>query len=193
MTSRTGKPIVIADYDAAWVERFERARDAILHACPPDIFAAIEHVGSTSVPGLAAKPIVDIMPGLRSLADAPRIIEPMQSIDFEYVPEYEDDGWWGEGMPERRYFRKDLDGVRAFHVHVVEYGGEFWTKQLLFRDYLRVHPDDARRYADLKRALAENYNTTMLTRGIDVNNGYTEYKTEFIEAILARARRETSI
>jgi GrpB-like predicted nucleotidyltransferase (UPF0157 family) len=190
MTSRTGKPIVIADYDPAWARRFEDERAMIYRACGRDAFVRIEHVGSTAVPGLAAKPIIDMMPGVRSLDAFMPLVPLLEAMGYEYVPEYErpmpelND----PGMPFRRYFRKDIDGVRAYHMHTVEYGSEFWRDHLLFRNYLRVHPYEARAYADLKRKLAGTYNATMLAGNVNVNIGYTDYKTEFVERIKAEAR-----
>ena len=187
-TSRTGKPIVIADYDPAWPRRFEAERKLIFRTCGREPFAAIEHVGSTAVPGLAAKPIVDIMPGLRSLAHAPPLIPLLEDAGYEYVPEFERDSASGEGMPFRRYFRKDVDGERAFHLHMVATDSEFWRRHLLFRDWLRAHAEDAAAYAALKRGIAADYNAA-LTPASDINAGYTDRKTEFIEGIIAEAER----
>lgn len=190
MTSRTGKPIVIADYDPAWVRRFEEERAMILHACGRDPFMRIEHVGSTAVPGLAAKPIVDIMPGVRSLdAFAPNIAR-LAALGYEYVPRYEQPlpELNDPGMPFRRYFRKDVDGERAFHLHAVQTDSEFWRNHLIFRNYLRTHPDDAEAYAGLKRTLADTYNRTMLADNVNVNLGYTDHKDEFIDGVMAKAR-----
>jgi GrpB-like predicted nucleotidyltransferase (UPF0157 family) len=187
VTTRTGKPIIIAAYDPAWRERFDDERAILLRACESDAFVRIEHVGSTSVPGLAAKPIVDIMPGVRSLDAFAPLIPRVESLAYEYVPEYEHDGPAGEGMPERRYFRKDVGGERAFHLHVVETGGEFWRRHLLFRDYLRAHPDAAREYERLKRDIAARYNAN-LGPASDTNRDYTGHKTDFITAIEKKAR-----
>lgn len=187
-SSNAGKPIVIADYDPAWVERFESERDLIYRTCGRDAFVRIEHVGSTSVPGLAAKPIIDMMPGLRSLDDAPPLIPLFESIGYRYVPEFErpipelND----PGMPFRRYFRKDLNGARAFHAHMVEAGSVFWTNHLRFRNYLRVEPDVAREYADLKRAIAAEFNAA-LTPASNTNAGYTDRKSAFVEDVVRRA------
>ena len=190
MTSRTGKPIVIADYDPAWVRRFEEERAMIYRACGRDAFVRIEHAGSTAVPGLAAKPIVDMMPGVRSLDAFMAHIPALEAMGYEYVPEYEKPipELNDPGMPFRRYFRKDIDGERAFHMHTVEVGSDFWRDHLLFRNYLRVHPHEAQAYADLKRKLAETYNATMLADAVNVNVGYTDYKTEFVERIKAEAK-----
>jgi GrpB-like predicted nucleotidyltransferase (UPF0157 family) len=166
------QPIVIADYDPRWPAIFEEERARILEAVG-EWLLDIQHVGSTSVPGLAAKPIVDIMPGLRSLDDAPRVIAGMQSIGYQYIPVYEDD------LPERRYFvRPPGRGYwhnRLFHVHAVETVSRFWRRHLAFRDYLRAHPEACDEYAALKRRLATEH-------GAD-REGYTEAKSEFITSI----------
>jgi GrpB-like predicted nucleotidyltransferase (UPF0157 family) len=189
-SSNRGQPIVLADPDPAWVAKFEAAREAMFAACGRDAFVAIEHIGSTSVPGLAAKPIIDMMPGLRSLDEAPPIIARLVALGYQYVPEFERDTPSGPGMPHRRYFRgNDGDGRRAYHVHMVEHGGDFWTAHLLFRDYLRRHPAAAEAYAQLKRELAAGFNAT-ITSTSDINVGYTDRKTEFVEDIVARARAE---
>ena len=164
--------IVIANYDPRWPAMFEQERVHILQAIG-DWLVDIEHVGSTSVPGLAAKPIIDIMPGVRSLADAPQIIEPMTRLGYEYIPEYE------EQMPGRRYFRKpagpEFVNRRNVHVHIVETTSDFWRRHIAFRDYLRRHPEACAEYAALKRRLAAEF-------GSD-REGYTEAKTEFITRI----------
>lgn len=176
MTSLSGRPVVIVDYDPEWPRRFRRECEVIFRTCGRGAFLRIEHVGSTAVPGLAAKPIVDMMPGVLSLANVPALVAPLASIGYEYVPEYEAE------LPERRYFRKDVDGERAFQLHVVEVGSAFWKRHLLFRDYLRAHDETAAEYERLKRRLADEY-------GAD-REGYTEAKTEFITGIEERARRE---
>ena len=181
MTSRTGKPIIIADYDESWPVRFEAERALIFRTCGRDRFASIEHVGSTAVPGLGAKPIIDIMPGLRSLDDAAPLIAPLATIGYEYDPEFEDE------LPERRYFRKDVDGERAFHMHMVATTSEFWERHLLFRNYLRMFPDVAAEYERLKHEIAARYNAN-LRPDSNANAGYTDYKTEFITRIEAQAR-----
>lgn len=188
-SSNRGKPIVIANYDPAWVTKFEAARDAMYAVCGRDAFVAVEHIGSTSVPGLAAKPIIDMMPGLRSLDDAPPIIEKLEGLGYHYVPELEHDTPSGPGMPFRRFLRRDEDGRRAYHVHMVEHGSPYWEHDLLFREYLRAHSEAAAAYAKLKRRLAADFNAA-ITPTSDVNVGYTDRKTEFVEGIIARARAE---
>lgn len=196
--SNKGKAIVISDYDPVWVTRFEAERDLIYRTCGRDAFVRIEHMGSTAVPGLAAKPIIDLMPGLRSLDDAPALIPLLGSIGYDYEPAFERPSpeLSDPGMPERRYFRKDLDGARAFHMHMVEVGSEFWVRHLRFRNYLRAEPGAAREYEALKRAVAADFNA-VLTPASDVNVGYTDRKTEFVEGVLremdARIARSTPV
>ena len=126
------------------------------------------------MPELAAKPIIDMMAGLRSLDDAPPLIAPLASVGYEYEPRFEhpipemDD----PGMPFRRYFRKDVSGARAFHLHVVEVTSDFWRSHLMFRDWLRSHPADAEAYATLKRRLAAEFNANP-SPDREVNKDYT--------------------
>ncbi|MDH4208951.1 MAG: GrpB family protein, partial [Anaerolineae bacterium] len=96
---------------------------------------------------------------------------------YEYVPEY------NEFIPERRYFHKGPPEARTFHLHMVELASEFWERHLLFRDWLRSHPEDAQEYDELKRGLADRF-------GRD-REGYTEAKGPFIEAVVVRARATT--
>jgi len=166
-------PIVIAAYNPTWPVRYEAERAAIVAAIGPAL-TAIEHVGSTSVPGLAAKPIIDILAGLRTLADAPATIEPLAALGYVYVPAYEDE------LPERRYFRRR--GAAPVHLHMVVEGGSFWQRHLQFRDYLRRHPASAAAYATLKRDLALRY--------AGDPPGYTDAKTAFVREIEARAAAE---
>jgi len=188
-TSRTGKPIVIADYDPQWPLMFRAERRLILDTAGGETFARIEHVGSTAVPGLAAKPIIDIMAGVHALdAVTADVIARLASIGYEYVAEYERPNDVDEGMPERRYFRKDREGARAFHLHVVEKGSAFWVRHLRFRNYLRYFPEDRDAYADLKRAIAADYNAKMdATWGsTELNLQYTGRKSAFVEGVLAK-------
>jgi GrpB-like predicted nucleotidyltransferase (UPF0157 family) len=165
--------IVIVDYDLRWPTLYEEERARILAAIGPYI-TAIEHVGSTSVPGLGAKPVIDIMLGVQRLADADLCIEPIQNLGYIYVPEYEDE------IPGRRFFKKLLaDGTHTHHLHLVETSSAFWEEHLLFRDYLRTHPETAWDYERIKRNLAPHFNN---------GNDYSHAKTDFILSVLTQAR-----
>ena len=157
-------PVSICDYDPAWPARFEAARFAIS--------IAVEHIGSTSVPGLAAKPIIDVMPSLRRFEDGHACVAPLEALGYVYRGEY--------GIPGRHYFvSSNSQGRRDQHVHMLVIGSDPWTRHLLFRDYLRAHPAAALEYAALKRALAAQYRWEM--------DAYADSKSGFVQDILARA------
>ena len=165
--------IVIVEYDPAWPALFEAEKAPIL-AVAGDHIDDIQHVGSTSIAGLGAKPIIDIMVGLHDLSRVENCVQPLQSIDYRYCGEY--------GIPERHYFRKPAGASSnqvRHDVHMVVKGSDFWRRQLLFRDYLRLHAEDAQEYYLLKKELAEKF-------GSD-HAGYTDAKTSFIEAVLTKA------
>jgi GrpB-like predicted nucleotidyltransferase (UPF0157 family) len=164
--------IVIADYSPAWPAMFEEERARILDVAG-DHIDDIQHVGSTSVPGLGAKPIIDIMIGLRDLSYVEQFVQPLRQLGYGYLGEH--------GIPERHFFRKPDNGswiTRTHQIHMIVMGSDFWCRHLLFRDYLRLHPEDARRYYSLKKELAQQFGAT---------ENYTDAKTSFIEGIIAKA------
>ena len=113
--------------------------------------AVVERVGSTAVPGLGAKPVIDVMVGVSQLAEAEGRIGALEGAGYEYVQKYEIE------LPERRYFRKPRLGPSAYHLHCVVKGSSFWVRHLAFRDYLRAHPESAAAYCELKRELAVRF------------------------------------
>ena len=167
------RDVVVVDYDPDWPRRYEEERARIAETLR-HVRVAIEHVGSTAVPGLAAKPIIDIMVGVRELADGELCIEPLEAVGYEYRGELV------EGIPGRLYFRRGAP--RSHQLHLVEQRSEFWERHMLFRDLLRKRPDIAAQYDALKRELAVKYRTDRLQ--------YTEAKTPFIEAALTEARKD---
>jgi GrpB-like predicted nucleotidyltransferase (UPF0157 family) len=174
-----GGRIVVAEYDPAWPRMFEEERARVLDALG-SLPVAIEHVGSTAVRGLAAKPIIDLLVSVRDLDEARRACdEPLAVLGYRYMREYE--AW----LPDELLFRKGTPGPWTHHVHVVEPSGARWQELVLIRDHLRRHPEVARAYADLKRALA-------LVFGDDIA-GYRNAKRPFLEAVLARARAESAL
>ena len=167
--------IVIEDYNPQWPHMYEAEKERIVGATG-HLLAGIEHIGSTSVPGLAAKPIVDVMPAVRSEVDLDLTIAPMTALGYDYVTKYE------HVIPFRRLFAKRRPRhPSAFNVHVVPYACDWWTNDIAFRNYLRAHPEIAGAYEQLKRALAPRFENV---------NDYAMAKTEFIKAIKATARAE---
>jgi GrpB-like predicted nucleotidyltransferase (UPF0157 family) len=162
-------PVVIANHDERWPGLFAAERARLLGALPAGF--EIEHVGSTSVPGLAAKPIVDMLLGGADLAAVDRVLPLLAQLGYDYRPEHE------AVLPQRRYLGYPLTRPRQFHLHGVQQGGAFWREHLCFRDRLRAHPTLAAAYAALKRSLAQRF-------GED-REGYTAAKTGFIQRVLA--------
>lgn len=161
-------PVVIADHDPRWAARFAEERQRIAGAL--GAFAlGVEHIGSTAVPGLAAKPILDLLVGVRPMPPGPEPIAALGRLGYDHLGEH--------GIPGRHFFARGWP--RTHHLHLVEHGGAFWTSHLRFRDHLRAHPEEARAYAALKRELAARYRRDRFR--------YTEMKSAFIAAALARA------
>lgn len=153
-------------------ERERKSLETVIGAC------IIEHIGSTSVYGLAAKPIIDIMIGLHDFSVADKLVPEIVALGYLYIPKYE------KVMPYRRFFKKFTGGIATHQIHMVQAGGEFWERQLLFRDYLRANPVVAASYEVLKKELAK-------LEWEDVND-YADAKTAFIRNIENRAREDAS-
>jgi GrpB-like predicted nucleotidyltransferase (UPF0157 family) len=169
-----GGSIVVCDYDPDWPILFEQESGKIKQALG-SFALAIEHVGSTAVPGLPSKPIIDLLVGVPSLADAhQRSIDPIRSLGYIYVPEYA--SW----LPGELFFRKGPPGPWTHHVYLMEPSCSRWEALLVFRDYLRAHSEAAQAYASLKRALAAS--------SIDDIQAYRTGKNIFVEETTANAR-----
>jgi GrpB-like predicted nucleotidyltransferase (UPF0157 family) len=167
-SERPAGPLVVVDYDPAWPRAYARWRHRIGAALGPAALG-IEHVGSTSVPGLAAKPIIDVQVSVADLAD-----------EQCYVAQLEQVGVMLRSRDElHRYFRPPADQPLEVHVHVCAAGSEWERVHLLFRDYLRVDPASSRRYAAAKRANLRYWS--------DDGWAYTEAKTGVILDILEQA------
>jgi GrpB-like predicted nucleotidyltransferase (UPF0157 family) len=165
-------PIVLATYDPKWPVMFETER-AIVAAAAGDRAVAIEHVGSTSVPGLTAKPQIDIALGMRDISRVMELVEPMRTAGYENLP-------LDENKPEWVVFSRREGGEGAVNLHCVPHDGWRWRNYLLFRDYLRAHPETAHAYETLKRQLAEEFGSDRI--------GYPEAKSDFVAGVLERAR-----
>lgn len=166
------RSLEIAPYREDWPSLYGIEAKRIRRACGR-LVVAIEHIGSTAVPDLAAKPILDIMPGLAKVEDGHGTVEPMRQLGYEYHGEH--------GIPGRFHYDRHHAGRCIIHVHMFQVGTEDWERHLLFRDYLRQHPDVAKEYEALKRELSSRFQTDRV--------GYTDGKTEFIESVVQRARR----
>jgi GrpB-like predicted nucleotidyltransferase (UPF0157 family) len=137
----------------------------------PWVVGGIEHVGSTAIPGVTAKPVIDIVVGVRDLPSAEpahAAVAPLGYVSFPYRP------------TEEHWFCKPSPAYRTHHLHLVPFESTLWRDRLTFRDYLRAHPAVAAEYAGLKRGLATQYRFD--------REAYTDAKAPFIQAVLAAAR-----
>ena len=162
--------IVLTPHDPAWAAHFAAAREEILSACD-GLIAEVHHIGSTAIPGLAAKPIIDLLPVVRRLEGGLGCIAPLQSLGYSYRGEH--------GIAGRHYFVRGTP--RSHQAHLFADDHPEVERHLLFRDYLWTHADERAAYERLKRDLAQTF-------GHD-RQAYAEAKTPFCERIdrLARA------
>ncbi|MFH1971467.1 MAG: GrpB family protein [Patescibacteria group bacterium] len=141
----------------------------------PSVIGRIEHFGSTSVPGLSAKPIIDILVEVKTYRETKKLIVPkLTSLGYEYFwrPEF-------DKPPMYAWFiKRNKKGKRTHHIHMVRKDSKFWER-IYFRDYLRKHPKIAKKYADLKINLARKYSNDRIN--------YTRKKTDFITAVTKKA------
>lgn len=161
-------PVIIEDYDPRWPQWFEMLRSPIA-ACLNEMAASIDHIGSTAVPGLAAKPVIDIGVLLRSSTDLPSVMHRLAELGYEYRGDL--------GVSGREAFRAKSNAIQH-HLYVCAPGNREYNRHIAFRDYLRAHPSDANAYARLKRELAERF-------GGD-REAYSQAKSEFVQRILQR-------
>lgn len=162
-------PIIIVDYNPTWPDTFRRL-GARARAALGDLAIAIEHVGSTAVPGLAAKPVIDLDVVIRSSADLPAAIAGLATFGYVYQGE--------QGVPDRHAFAWPPDEPRH-HLYVCPTNSLELRRHLALRDYLRTHPDAARAYGALKRAAALTHR--------DDRDAYTQAKDAMVKKLLHRA------
>jgi GrpB-like predicted nucleotidyltransferase (UPF0157 family) len=167
-------PIIIEDYDPQWPQRFDAIRERLAPVLGT-FAAAIEHVGSTAVPGLAAKPIIDIDVLLKSAKDLPQVIANLKAVGYEHQGTL--------GIPGRDAFKAPAHDI-DHHLYVCSTPGTEFFRHIAFRDYLRTHPKDADDYARLKRSLAGKFAVDRET--------YTQAKSDFVQEILRRADLENT-
>lgn len=156
-----------------WAKYFNKEKQLLFKMLGAKVLD-IRHIGSTSIPGIPAKPILDILAAVKMLADVEAFRQDLEKIG------YEDKG--SGGVPGRRYFVKGTEAKRTHHLNFCEMNSFFWRSHLAFRDYLERHPKIAREYSALKRALADRFRND---RG-----AYTAGKEEFVRSILDRAKKK---
>ena len=166
--------IIIVEHNPDWKLFFTLEVERTYQVLNPNSIVRIEHFGSTAIPGLAAKPIIDILIGVDSLVSAKQYaVAPLELLGYAF--------WRDNPDPKRMFFVKGLppNSPRTHHIHMVEPDSILWER-LIFRDYLREHPKEAQRYEQLKYNLAKNYRSD--------REAYTAGKTKYIESVMQKAR-----
>lgn len=163
------EPIRLVPYDPAWPARFEEERTALVAAIGEWIVGDVHHVGSTAVTGLEAKPIIDILVGVRGLEESRACFEPLAGLGYLHAPYLAEEMHW---------FCKPHPSRRTHHLHLVPTGSRRYSDELAFRDRLRADPELAADYAALKQALARRF--------ADDRDSYTRAKSDFIGHALGR-------
>jgi GrpB-like predicted nucleotidyltransferase (UPF0157 family) len=161
----------VVPHDPAWAAAFQSCADEIAAVLGAEL-SAIHHAGSTAIPGIRAKPIIDIVVEARRLAALDDCAAALAALGYEARGEH--------GIAGRRFFIRNRDGQRAHHVHGFQAGHPEIERMLNLRDFLRSHPEDAQAYSQLKQALSRQFPS-------DIGR-YTDGKSAFIEAILHRAQ-----
>lgn len=174
--------IELVEYDPTWPELFAEERQRLLQLVPPGLLGRIEHMGSTAIPGMLAKPIVDMLVEVFSAESAQDVIAPLleaQGYEYFWRPSF------GNDVPPLYawFIRRGADGQRSHHIHMVEPHFAHWDR-LAFRDYLRIHPEAALEYAALKRRLVLEHAGDRVA--------YTQGKTAFIHRVTAQALAENA-
>lgn len=162
--------VVVTGYDENWIRLFEKEANTLRNIFRKEIIA-VHHIGSTSVPGLKAKPVIDIMPVVKKIVNIDDYNKNMADIGYEALGE--------AGLSGRRYFRRGGDN-RTHNVHVFQIDNESQIERhLAVRDYLREHDDEAIKYGELKSQLAKQFPLNIY--------GYMEGKDAFVKALEQKA------
>ena len=166
--------VSVAAYDPRWPKLYEIEAVFLRRKLPKSVVLKIEHFGSTAVPGLAAKPIIDMLVQVSSLAETQdQIVSTLEAEGYDYF-------WRTDVSPAYAWFiKRDSQGKRTHHIHMIEADSKLWER-LYFRDYLREFPEEAKHYAALKQFLAEKHPYDRLA--------YTEAKAEYVVSITERAK-----
>lgn len=165
------EPVRLVPPDPSWPARFEKEREALEEAIGEWVCGGIQHVGSTAVPNLEAKPIIDILVGVRDLEAGRACFDPLAHLGYLYAPYLPEEMHW---------FCKPHPARRTHHLHLVPFGSQRYRDEMAFRDRLRADPEIANRYAALKRELAKLHP--------DDRDAYTEAKGVFVRAALKDER-----
>lgn len=169
--SKTDKrKVEVVSYNPNWKKMYKEESEKVKNILN-DIIIDIHHIGSTSIPGIKAKPVIDILVEVKNIEVVDRYNNKMKELGYEAMGEH--------GIPKRRFFRK-RENKRTHHIHIFQVGNEEIERHINFKEYLVAHPDKAREYSKLKEKLANKYTH-------DVEN-YINSKSDFIKEIDRKAK-----
>ena len=167
------RKVEVVPHNSQWRVAFEAEAKHVAAALGENV-VSIHHIGSTAIPNIYAKPIIDLLVEVRDITEVDGQSSAMESLGYEVMGEF--------GIPGRRYFRKDnQEGIRTHQIHAFGVGSAEVERHLTFRDYMIAHPGDAQRYSELKRKLAEEHPQSM--------DGYMDGKDGFIKEMDQKAAR----
>lgn len=163
--------VKVVSYDHSWAAYFEAKKKTLLELLEEDNLVSIEHVGSTSIPTLSAKPIIDILVVVKNLKEAKEWVPKLKTLGFQFKTEND---------ARRLFFTEGPESKRTVHLHIAQQGSEYADEILVFRDYLLKNPSSVREYELLKTKLSGKY----------ANNreAYTKAKEEFVKKIVDKAK-----
>jgi GrpB-like predicted nucleotidyltransferase (UPF0157 family) len=164
--------VALVPYDPRWPSLFEAERKRLIRLFPTQ-FLDIQHFGSTAIPGMPAKPIIDLLAGVESMAVADSLVEALLNSAYTTSAEF------NATLVDRRWFMRWANGRRTHHLHTVVLGGTEWRRRLRFRDMLRSDTELAHRYALLKKELAAQHSVD--------REAYTRAKCEFVLSVAGDA------
>ncbi len=160
------RKVIILEYNSEWPQKFIKESEKIIKLLGEEL-VYIEHIGSTSIPNMAAKPVIDILISVKDINHIDTFNKQFEELGYTPKGEF--------GITGRRFFIKDINGFRSYHVHIFQTGNFELKKHINFRDYMRSHPKMALEYANLKKGLAKKYT--------DDINSYSMGKDSFIKKI----------
>lgn len=163
--------VELSVYDPQWPSKFGAEKDFLMEVIGKWFYGSVEHIGSTSVPGLIAKPVIDIMFGVKSLEESRSAIDVLVKNGYEYFPYKEDVMHW---------FCKPSDSFSTHHLHLIPYESSLWQERIQFRELLLSNKEVASEYSALKKKLSARYK--------EDREAYTQEKWPFIQQVLERAR-----
>jgi GrpB-like predicted nucleotidyltransferase (UPF0157 family) len=164
--------ISLHPYDPKWPALFLAERASLIKRFPTQLLD-IQHFGSTAIPGMAAKPVIDLLAGVESMAVADTLLESLVKAGYFTPADF------NATLDDRRWLMRWSEGRRTHHLHLVVFGGATWQGYIRFRDALLAHPNLVERYAQLKHELALQYSSD--------REAYTEGKTGFVLSVLRNA------